>query len=319
MSGTQLIDGKRASYFIVPVEQLKVWPKGHPNFDERSLYTSDKDGPYNAEHPMVRNVIAIGVHDPLTVRALKVSEDYTDTGDGKTKRLEPGEYVVNGHQRRLWALAAKKELHRRGEPDDVLVPVMGEKTTDLDYLATLSLALNRTVADDPMVTARKLAAYLARCGGDHAKAAAGAGVTVTFLKQHVALLGASAPLQAAVTAGEVKPSAAAKVADLPKNVQTEVLDAAKKATAKKTAEKGEDGRTRTKATTKAVATAAKAAKAAIKTGGDTKKAAEEATEKEATRPTDAQIRKAYKKALDSGANGIARALNWVLTGDGEPV
>ncbi len=323
MAGTQLIEGEgvsRTTGFTVPVERLLTFPRGHPNFDERSEYAGDKDGKYDAAHPMVRNVIALGVHDPLTVRVVKEAEKYTDGETNRERTLPAGEYVVNGHQRRAWALAAKKELHRTGEDDTIKVPVIGEKTKDGDYLATLSFALNRTVADDPMVTARKLAAMLARHAGDENTTATKAGVTLTYLRQHVALLETTSEIQQKVTAGEIAPSAAAQLAAESPEVQTAVIKHAEAATAAKKERKANkagaqesipgakdaaksDGRRKTKVTVKDVASAAKAVKAG--------KAPEAET---VERPTDRQIKARMKSYEENGHPGLAAELRWVLTG-----
>jgi ParB-like chromosome segregation protein Spo0J len=297
----------RFDAFRVEVDSLLTYPRNHPRWDARSAYTPDP--------AMVANVKARGVIKALKTVVLAEAVKYqgvtrNDVGhvtglDGKTHTLEPGIYVVDGHQRRAWAKAAKAELVKEGEKGAEVwlptIPVDRTNARDEDYLASLSLAANQHVSDTPMVIAEKLRAVAERYGGDVGKVAVQTGFSATFVKQHLAMFELSTPVQRAVEKGEIAVSAAAHFAKLEPADQKKALEAAKAA-----APQG-DGRRKTQVTVRQASKAAKTAK-----GGETAAPTTDA-------PGKREIKAMLEKATEQGEKAIARTLQWVLTGEGDPL
>lgn len=319
----------------VPVDRLLVLPEWHSRRDVRAEY------PPTPEH--VASIMAQGVPDPVFVNVVKKPVEYpaTETRDGKAHTLPPGIYLIDGHQRYNAAREAQRQLRANGEKAaEVTLRVLAEQTKDENYLASLSLALNQRIPDSPVVTAEKIAALVRRYGGDVPKAATMAGYSVGFVKQHLALVELAAPVRRAVERGDLAVSAAAKLAKLDAAGQKEALDAAlagadarapKETTPGNPAKPAKaDGRRKAKVTTREVAKAVREKQGKPERPRPMHVAAEAVRDRIvfeppasatglAKRPTDGAIRLAIDAANAQGAYGIAKALRWALTGEGDPL
>jgi len=287
MSRNALIkDAKGFDGFTVDVNRLSIYPEWHPRFDVRSKY---EPAP---EH--VASIIAMGVPDPLLVQVVREDGQEVEGRDGKTRTLPAGIYVIDGHQRRNAAVAAQRELRRRGEKAaEIMVPVLpyrGPGAKDEDFLASLSIAMNQRVIDEPLVTAEKLAALVRRFGGDIDRAATMSGFPATFVKQHLALLEAAPEVREAVERKELAVTAAARIAKQPAARQRETLARAKEATKDRPA----DGRRKTAVSVRDM---------------------DRASSTRPVRPTDAEMRAEMRRTKESNPERCA-ALRWALTGEG---
>lgn len=303
----KLIDAPYDMGFKVDVGELLVLPEDHPRYDPRAGKTSDPKGcPGTPEFKaMVANVRTLGVKAPLIVSVVKGEQSYTSTRTGKPGHLAPGIYVLDGHQRRKWALAAAKALEAEGEGEAFTVPVRAERSRDEDYLASISLAANQRVEDSPLAIAEKLRAVAARFGGDVGKTAAHTGFPATFVKAHLALHDAVPEVRDAVQTGQMSVSAAAALAKEAPETQAKVM---RQKPAPK-AEDKKDGRRRNEVTVKDVKREVRQAKS------DPEAPSRDVTEP----PGKKEIRAMLKVANERGLWGVAKVLDWVLTGTGNPI
>lgn len=314
MGGKLIENAKEFSGFSVEASRLSFYPDWHPRFDIRSTYEPPKE--------LVSYTLANGVPNPIDVEVVKKDTE-VEGRDGKTHTLKAGIYVIDGHQRTNAALEAQREQVKNGEKAaTVMVKVLAAKGSE-DYLAGLSLAANQRVTDSPTVTAEKLTALVKRYAGDVGRAAVESGYTKSFVVQHLALLNTAPAVQKAVDKGELAVSAAAQLAKVPAEEQKAALETAIQGAEEKHASatakgKKADGRKKAKVSVKEVVRAAKKVKAAKQVpvkGTERAPGASEHTEA----PGKREIKAMRDKAESQGAHGIARALTWVLTGEGDPL
>ena len=213
----QAIDGaSRLNAFSVEPEKLViVTDPTHALFDERVLLP--------VEEKLVLNIMAFNVKQPVIV---------TKNGDD----IE----VVDGRQRVRAAVEANKRLAKEGK-ETLRIPVMLQKGDDADLFG-MSVFLNEQRRDDSVALKAKKAQRLLSMGKSEDEVAVVFGVTSAAIRQWGKMADLAPAVRAAVDAGELSASAAAKLAPLKKSEQIEKLaeiraDQAKgkKTTAKKVA------------------------------------------------------------------------------------
>lgn len=191
----QAIAGRRFDCFYRAPQTLCVAtdPK-HPLYDERINLPLDE--------AMVLNVMANGVTIPLIVRK-----------DGEEV------WVVDGRQRRAWALEANKRLAKQGS-ELIEVPCKVEKGDDADMFG-LTISLNECrKADSVVVKAKKVARYLAM-GRTEEDAAIRFGVSVSTIQNRLSFLELDLGVRGLVEKGALSATRALELAELPRHEQLE--------------------------------------------------------------------------------------------------
>jgi ParB family transcriptional regulator, chromosome partitioning protein len=215
--GKQALEGKRLNAFALAPEELVIigldtpHKKGeHPLWDERIHLPIDEN--------MVLNIMAEGVHEPVLVRK-----------NGDTPE------VVNGRQRIRHAREANKRLTGAGK-EPVTVKVIVERGSD-ERMFGVMISTNEVRREDAFeAKLAKLERYLAM-GKSEQQAAIVFGVSVATIKNWLAVVEAGPEVKAAVKTGELAPTAAAKIAKLPRQEQAAVVQEARETGAKLTGER----------------------------------------------------------------------------------
>lgn len=179
--------------------------------DEASpLADPDRLAPPVAEW-LVESLMADGNDVPIIVRL-----------NGKEKDGTPRVEVVDGRQRVRAALEANKRLAKLGaEP----IRLKGVRTRGEDH-AVLGMMIRTNVLrqeETPISKARKAARYL-KIGRSYDETARQFGVKVGTIKSWELLLDLDASVQKAVETGELPPTTASKLAELPREEQKVALE-----------------------------------------------------------------------------------------------
>lgn len=132
---------------------------------------------------------------------------------------EDGEAVlVDGRQRVMAAREANRRLKAQGAKVLVRVPAVYRQGDDMNLYAAMVAANEHRQEDDAMGRARKAARLLA-LGASEEEAAVAFGVSRQTISNWLKLLKLSPEVAQAVKEGTIKPTAAGKLADLPKSEQ----------------------------------------------------------------------------------------------------
>jgi ParB family transcriptional regulator, chromosome partitioning protein len=177
------------------------------------------DGP---EHPLyddhihlpisdefVRNIMTNGILEPIIVTR----------GPGNLA------YVVDGRRRTMGTRIANRMLFEQGAKDKntILIQAVYKRGDDASMADIVISANEFRAVDDPIAQAKKIQRLL-NFGRTHQEIAVTFGLTVTTIKNRIALLESSPEVKAAIDAGRIKPSAALQIAKLPKEKQPAALD-----------------------------------------------------------------------------------------------
>ena len=264
-----------------PDELHLVIDKAHPLYDER-VHDAIDDA-------MVRNIMAVGIIQPIVI-----ARDW-DTGQN---------LVVAGRQRVKNAREANRRLRERGEAT-ILVPAVIRKLNGAENgaeLAAVAVSENEIRRPDgAMVKARKMQ-HLEKMGHDVQSIALHFGVNELTVKNHLALIGCSKPVQKAVEGQYIGITDVQYLSRLTPAQQTAKVEEIVKATV------GKEGHARAKAKRAVLATAAapgdKPAAPKMMGRKDISAKLKEISE---CGPLDATERKGWREALE-----------WVLGATGEP-
>jgi ParB family chromosome partitioning protein len=181
-----------------PNDLVIIDDSGHPLYDERELLALDDQ--------MVKNIMAIGVINPVTV--------------AKSKEGQP--IVIAGRRRVAHAREANRRLIEAGQQPKP-IPVLAKRTSDVPMLFALSISENEHRLDDsPMNRARK-AARLLDMGYDEESAAVIFACTPQTIRNWLSLLDCSAKVKRAVESGRIGATAASKLAKLSAEEQDAAL------------------------------------------------------------------------------------------------
>lgn len=193
---TAVPDAKRGTFFVVSPESLVIIDDpSHPLYDKRESLPLD-DG-------FVESIVEFGVRQIITVRK---------NGD----RLE----VVDGRRRTRGAIEANKRRADRNLPA-LSVRVVLERGTDEEMDLLMVLGNRGRVDDDPVTLAEKAQRLVAKVGED--RTALALCTDVRTLRSILKVLDLAPEVRSQIQAGEVKYSAAIKLADLPREQQGEAL------------------------------------------------------------------------------------------------
>lgn len=206
MAGTQLIDGKRETIFLVDPKDVVII--GHDTEDGPEHYLYDERVTLPLDPAMVLNIAAIGVREPVYV---------TVEGRGDTKRV----LCVDGRRRILHARAANEKLAEQGEPL-ISVPVRAEKGMSEKEAMDVSVSLNEIRVQDPVMVKVAKAARMKARGHSQAEIARAFGVDpqTVWMWLRIDTLSDSVKKEIGVTIGA---SSAARLADLSKEEQVTEL------------------------------------------------------------------------------------------------
>lgn len=190
------LDAQRGTYFVVEPESLKIIEdKRHPLYDSRVELPLDDD--------FVESIAHFGVKKIIDVRK---------NGD----RLE----VVDGRRRTRGAVEANRRREERGLPR-LTVRVVLEKGTDEDMDLLMVLGNRGRVDDDPVTLAEKAARLVAKVGEE--RAALACCTNVRTLRSWLQILDLAPEIRESVRRGDLKYSAATKLAALPREEQQAAL------------------------------------------------------------------------------------------------
>jgi len=261
-----------------PDELHLVIDKAHPLYDER-VHDAIDDA-------MVRNIMAVGIIQPIVIAR------NWDTGQN---------LVVAGRQRVKNAREANRRLRERGEAT-ILVPAVIRKLNGAENgaeLAAVAVSENEIRRPDgAMVKARKMQ-HLEKMGHDVQSIALHFGVNELTVKNHLALIGCSKPVQKAVEGQYIGITDVQYLSRLTPAQQTAKVEEIVKAVV------GKEGHARAKAKRAVLAAAAPGAKqAAPKMKGRKEIAAR------------------MKECQESGTSeslAMASALAWVMGGTYEQI
>lgn len=194
--------GRGDLLFFDPEDLVEVHDKKSVLYDERIHLGLDE--------PHIANVMEVGIIEPIVVR--KNGEN--DKG--------PIIEVVDGRQRRRWAIEANKRLKKQGK-ELIRVPAITRKGDDADMFG-LMITLNEIrKADDAMTRAHKLKRYL-DMGRTEEDAALRFGKSIATIKNLLSLLDAGPEVQEAVSKGKISIQAAKQLVAIPKEEQPKALE-----------------------------------------------------------------------------------------------
>ena len=181
--------GKKDAFMLDPAKITLVEDEGSVLFDQRALSDADEK--------FVLNIMAIGVHTPITVRR-----------NPETGKIE----VVAGRRRTLACREANRRLVKQGlEPRRV--PAVVTRGDSASLMGVMISENEIRQADSPMNRARKMAAYM-ELGRTAEDTAVLFGVSPATVKNTVSLLDAPASVRKAVESGAVSLSDGYKLAKL---------------------------------------------------------------------------------------------------------
>lgn len=213
-------DAPRRNVFMErPEDLVLITDEAHPLYDPRVNMP--------VEESMVRNIMTYGVKEPVLVRKVGGSVE-----------------VVAGRQRVKAALEANRRFASEGKAE-MRVPAIYQNGSDGDMYGILISENEARVDDDPLGKAKKAKTYI-DMGYTESEAAVAFCVTTQTIKNWMAVLNLSTPVQKAVERREITPTAASKLANLEPEAQKVKLVEMKEAGGKLTVErvarvaKGED-------------------------------------------------------------------------------
>lgn len=220
----QAIEGTRLNAFGRDPETLTLVGED-PGFDTRSHPLYDPRVHLPVAENLVRAMMADGFRSTISVAV---------EGDAVL--------VVAGRRRVKAAREANKRLAAAGR-EPIKVKCLVEKGEASKLFGLLVSENELREGNTPMQRANLVSRYLDFTGNDEAGAAIRFGVSEQTIRNYLVLCDLHPAIQAAVDAGKLSASAAAKLADLPKAEQPGVLDelvSASEATGEKvTADKAE--------------------------------------------------------------------------------
>lgn len=187
------------AFHVWPEDLMIVTDPKHFLYDERVKLPLDEN--------MVRNIMAFGVKE-----AILINKD----GDNLL--------VVNGRQRTTHAVEANKRLREQGK-EAMKVKVLLEKGTEADLFGITAFTNEFRRDDSPIGKAAK-AQKLIDLGKTEEEVRVVFGVSKATLDNWLALNNASAPVRKAVEGGRVSATAAAAIAQLPREQQEPELEKA---------------------------------------------------------------------------------------------
>lgn len=200
----QALEGKRLNAFLMDPESLIIVGldttdgKDHPLYDERINMPLDE--------AMVLNIMQLGVLETVIVRK-----------DGDAVQ------VVDGRQRVRHAREANVRLAKLGSPL-ISVPCLSPiKGTDKHMVGILISANEIRRDDDYRIKAEKALRMTQQFGFNEDECALHFGVHKQTIKQWLAFFDLAPEVQQAVSEGELKPTAATKLAKLSREAQKETL------------------------------------------------------------------------------------------------
>ncbi len=198
MADKKALDAQRLNAFLVAPEDLVlIEDKTHPRYDPRV------ELPIN--EGLVTSILSEGFHS--TIRAYR---------DG-TKAV-----VLSGIQRTKAAREANRRLREKGL-DPIRVEVRLERGDEGALFGVQVLANENRQDTSPMERARLLQRLIA-FGRSEEQAGAVIGLDKTQAKRLLSLLDCAPQVQRAVEAGKCPPTAASKLAKLPREEQVAALD-----------------------------------------------------------------------------------------------
>lgn len=209
--GGQLIeDAERATIFKMRPEDVVIigvdtdhGPE-HPLYDERAFLPLKEE--------TILSIQALGV---LQVAKIVVMEIATKADKTVRRRA----VCVDGRRRTLHSREANKRLRKVGEPEIIIrVEAENAKKISEEMLSLGMIAMNEREEDPVLVRAAKAERMLQR-GLDKKKVAIAFGVTTHTIDEWCKIRSVTAPVRKALEKGTITPSAAAVLADLPKDEQ----------------------------------------------------------------------------------------------------
>jgi ParB family chromosome partitioning protein len=197
-------DGRADLLMFDPDKVIIVTDKAHPLYDERCELPVDKN--------MVRNVMVHGILEPILVRR-------NGEKDGAAQ-IE----VIAGRQRVQWARAANKLLVAEGK-QPIRVPATLKRGDATDLMGIMISENEIRQQDTPLVRASKVQRYL-NMGRSEEDAGIMFGVSISTIRDRLALLDCDASVQKAVETGALAATIAARqLSKLPRGEQKAALDA----------------------------------------------------------------------------------------------
>jgi ParB family chromosome partitioning protein len=208
----QALEGKRLNAFAMNPYDLTIIGLDTEDGKEHALYDERIHLPVN--EALSLNIEVHGVIEPVIVRK-------------NADRVE----VIDGRQRVRAAREANERLKKAGyEP--VAVPVMLRRGEDSSMLSIMISANEQRTEDEFKTKLKKLERYLA-LGRSEKDAAIAFGVSVQTILNWIAVMEAGPEVKKAMNDGLLTPSAAAKLASLPRADQAEAVAKATQNGAKK--------------------------------------------------------------------------------------
>jgi ParB family chromosome partitioning protein len=200
----QALEGKRGNLFLIAPEDLVIIgiDTAHKSEKEHPLYDPRIKLPVNEN--LVRNIMVYGVIDPIKVRK---------EGDDPV--------VVDGRQRLRAAREANKRLVAEGK-EPILVPVIPKRGSDATMFGVL-ISANENRQNDDILAKIDKAGRMLDMGKTEDDIAIAFGVQVQTIKIWLKLLDVCDAVRKAVDAGQISPSAAAKLAGLNRDEQISTL------------------------------------------------------------------------------------------------
>jgi ParB/RepB/Spo0J family partition protein len=201
MAKVLISDAARGSHFKLRPDQCTIVGLDTEDGPEHPLW--DKRVRLPIDPGMVASIKARGVIQPIRVA------------------VEDGVYyVVAGRQRVRSARVACEQ------GAEVLIPAIADKMGDVERHAEIATIENAIRRDDSALDKAAEAQRALDREVPIAHVAMRFGVTVATIQNWIALLGLAAPVKKAIEAGTIAPTAAAKLADLPKADQVAALELA---------------------------------------------------------------------------------------------
>lgn len=190
--------------WVDPERVVLVTDKTHALHDVRA---TDK-----IEETLVQNVIAFGVRVPILLAR-----------DGKDEEGNPIVEVVDGRRRVLAAREANRRLGRTPDSKDYIrIPAVRQQGDDAELASVMVLTNAQRKQVDPLrdaENARKLKAL----GKTDGEIAVIHGVSLDIVRKWQALDSLSPAAKDAVRKGDISPTAALKLKDVPRAEQAETL------------------------------------------------------------------------------------------------
>lgn len=196
----QALEGNRLNAFMMDPEVLVIATDGE--------FCDTASNTLEPSEALIRNVMTYGVLEPVIVR----------------KDDEGRPVVVAGRQRTRAAIEANGRLVAEGKPP-IKIPVLPHRGSE-DQAKDAMLFENYLRRQIPVVAKADQVATFCGAGRDEGAAALVFGMTVSAVRQHLALAEAPAKIKKAVEAGRLPLSAAVKAAKMTGAEIDDLLEAA---------------------------------------------------------------------------------------------